>query len=214
MYEANNRKTTSLWWLPVLLAIIGVVVLLTVRGGSAPQEGSAEAGFARDMIVHHAQAVEMSQLLYDRTEHDALKSIALDIMLTQQSQIGQMQGWLNLWGLPFANPGLPMAWMDMPTEGIMPGMATDEQLAALRASSGTEADRLFIHLMIAHHEAGIHMAEAVFERTSVEAVRDLARSMIDAQEREIAELEIILAEIGAEPAAETEVEATPTPHAH
>jgi uncharacterized protein (DUF305 family) len=52
------------------------------------------------MIVHHAQAVDMALLLYDRTENPDFKTIALDMALTQQTQIGQMQGWLSLWDMP------------------------------------------------------------------------------------------------------------------
>jgi uncharacterized protein (DUF305 family) len=180
------------------LTLIGVVGLLALRnrGGATPAPGSADLGFARDMIVHHAQAVNMAQLLYDRTQNPTLRIIALDMMLTQQAQVGQMQGWLYLWEQPIAGVGPAMAWMDMPTSGLMPGMATDEQLAALRAATGIEADRRFIELMIPHHQSGIHMAQAILTRTSIKAVQDLARSIIDAQQREIVELQKLQAELG------------------
>jgi uncharacterized protein (DUF305 family) len=82
------------------------------------------------MIVHHANAVEMATILRDRTDDDAMRLFALDIMMTQQAQIGQMQGWLQVWGLPIAPSAPEMAWMGMPVEGLMPGMATTEQKGA------------------------------------------------------------------------------------
>src|SRR5688500_759026 len=150
----------------IIVSVMALLILIITLAGRSnqpafPVEGSPEVGFARDMALHHSQAVSMAQLLYDRTENPALRSIALDIMLTQQDQIGQMGGWLDIWGLPKVGITLPMIWMDMGTDGLMPGMATDDQIKALRASSGVDADRLFIQLMIVHHQAGIHMGEAI-----------------------------------------------------
>src|SRR5688572_5960665 len=87
--------------LVMLFSTFGLFVLIALFAGGGspfPVDGSAEAGFARDMILHHSQAVEMGLLLYDRTQNETLKSIAIDIVLTQQNQVGQMQGWLDLWG--------------------------------------------------------------------------------------------------------------------
>ncbi len=81
-----------------------------------PGEGSAEAGFARDMIVHHAQAVQMAEIVRDRTQSDDMRLLAADISLTQQAQIGIMQGWLQVWGLPISGAEPAMAWMGHPME--------------------------------------------------------------------------------------------------
>jgi uncharacterized protein (DUF305 family) len=179
------------------MGVLALVTLWTREGlVSSPAENAPEPGFARDMIVHHSQAVSMALMLYDRTENPTLRSIALDIMLSQQSQIGQMQGWLQVWQLPYSGTALPMTWMGTPIDGLMPGMATDEQIMALQATSGVEADRLFIQLMIPHHQGGIHMAESILPMTTIPAVRDLAQSIINAQQREIVELERLAAEIG------------------
>ena len=89
-----------------------------------PGEGSAEAGFARDMIVHHAQAVQMAEIVRDRTQSDDMRLLAADISLTQQAQIGIMQGWLQVWGLPISGAEPAMAWMGHPMDGPMPGMAS------------------------------------------------------------------------------------------
>jgi uncharacterized protein (DUF305 family) len=181
----------------ILIALL-VLILLRPNSGAAVSTDSPVASFARDMIVHHAQAVEMALLLYDRTENETLRSIALDILLSQQNQIGQMQGWLYIWGLPIANSELPMAWMGMVVEGLMPGMATNDQMTALRDSTGDDADRLFIQLMIPHHESAIHMAEEISDRTSIPAVQAFVRSVITSQQREIHELQLIGEALGIE----------------
>ncbi len=177
----------------LLVCLIGALAaLIALRPSVEPPATAAEIGFARDMIVHHAQAVDMALLLYDRTDNPDLKTIALDMALTQQAQIGQMQGWLAVWGEPIASVDLPMAWMGMTVRGLMPGMATDAQLARLRAAVGVAADALFIPLMIAHHQGGVHMAEGVLALSDQPLVRRLAQSIMDAQQREIALLESLL----------------------
>ena len=204
MMEQNPIFTTPAQALRGLLmlligGLLGALAVLVWQGARAApvSEPSPETGFARDMIVHHNQAIEMALLVYNQGSDSVLKGIALDMLLTQQTQIGQMQGWLHVWNLPIAGTVLPMTWMGMPTSGLMPGMATSNQMAALRDSSGTAADRLFIQLMIPHHQSGIHMANAILSLTSIPAVRDLALSVVASQEREIKELDTLLAQLPA-----------------
>ncbi|MDP8940812.1 MAG: DUF305 domain-containing protein [Actinomycetota bacterium] len=196
---------------PLLLAVLAgaVIVLFGLSvwlwlAAREPGTDSAEAGFARDMITHHAQAVEMAEIIRDATENDRINTLATDITLTQQAQIGQMQGWLNIWGLPVAGTEPPMAWMDMSTEGIMPGMASREEINRLRDLPPEEADRLFLQLMIPHHEAAIPMSNAVLERTSNPAVEKLASSIVASQEAEISIMQEMLRDIGASPVEEEE----------
>lgn len=184
------------------IGIVALCVLLLAACGTAqptipvPAADSAEVGFARDMIQHHTQAVEMANLLYDRSEDETLRFIARDVVQTQVNQMGQMQAWLALWGYPFADTGPRMAWMGMATDGLMPGMATPEQMAALRAADGREAEIQFLYLMIPHHAAGIHMAETLLGMTEQPAVRDLARSIADSQWEEIDLMQQTLEDFG------------------
>src|SRR5215204_3620574 len=159
---------------------------------SPPAEDSVEVGFAHDMATHHAQAVNMAQLLYDRTDDPNMRLLALDIMLTQQAQIGQMQGWLNSWGRPLANAGPSMAWMGMSTTDLMPGMASVADINRLRELKGIEADGLFLQLMIPHHRSGVEMANAVLEYTEHPEVMALAQSIVNSQNSEIAFMQSIL----------------------
>src|SRR5918992_1175568 len=86
-----------------------------VSGIGSPSDSSPEAGFARDMMVHHAQAVEMAEIVRDKTESEEIRTLAADIALTQQAQIGQMQGWLQVWDLPPTGTVPAMSWMGHPT---------------------------------------------------------------------------------------------------
>jgi uncharacterized protein (DUF305 family) len=160
-----------------------------------PGEDSAEAGFARDMMVHHAQAVQMAEIVRDKTGSDAIQLLAADVALTQQAQIGMMQGWMQVWGLSHTSTKPAMSWMGHPTEGLMPGMATPEEIDSLYDAPPEEADRLFLRLMIAHHRAAIPMAEAILERTDRSEVRQLAEAIEMSQRAEIQTMKEMLRDL-------------------
>ena len=207
-YEADRPYDDSAppgrnWW-PLLLIALAALLLGGLAGywlGRAPTPAtdSVDAGFARDMSLHHEQAVQMAALVYDRSDDPAVRSLAFDILTTQQGQIGIMSGWLDAWGLPWTSAGPRMAWMGMPTEGLMPGMATAEQMDALRAADGEAADSLFLQLMIPHHAGGVSMATEAAVHAEREPVRLLATSMAEAQTSEIAYMNELLVAKGAAP---------------
>lgn len=208
---APSRRISVRRWVALLVIVVvaaasAVVAMLFVRS-SPPGTDSAEAGFARDMQQHHAQAVEMSLIVLDRTENDGIRTIAYDIATTQQQQQGQMYAWLVGWDLPQARSGPVMAWMDgsdmagmaaMTHSGaMMPGMATTDDLAELRSLSGTAAEVLYLQLLIAHHKGGIQMARAVLGLTDNRQVTLLANAIVASQQSEISAMETMLAERGA-----------------
>jgi uncharacterized protein (DUF305 family) len=156
-----------------------------VAGIGAPSDSSPEAGFARDMMVHHAQAVEMAEIVRDKTGSEEIRTLAADIALTQQAQIGQMQGWLQVWDLPPTGTEPAMSWMGEPHEGRMPGMASPEEINDLQQASPEEAEALFLQLMVPHHEAAVPMAQAVLEETDRKEVERLAGSIVASQQAEI-----------------------------
>ncbi|MFS0700298.1 DUF305 domain-containing protein [Cellulomonas sp. 179-A 4D5 NHS] len=175
-----------------------------------PGDASLEAGFARDMQAHHGQAVEMALLIRDRSTDPAIQQLALDIVLTQQQQQGQMYGWLSSWGLQQSSSRAPMAWMSQDngaghtmTEGAgqpaMPGMATDEQIARLTAADDVEAERVFLELMLRHHQGGVQMAEAAVDQTRRAEVQRLAEAIITSQTAEITVLQDLLEARGGPP---------------
>ncbi|WP_240675026.1 DUF305 domain-containing protein [Cellulomonas endophytica] len=200
---------------PSRVALVGVLVAVLALGAllgsvltrqpaaTAAPEGSVDAGFARDMQVHHAQAVELSVLVRDRSTDPELRVVALDILLTQQNQIGQMAGWLSTWGLPAASSTAPMAWMtehdhaaaaDAGLTGYaaMPGWVSREDLARLTAATGTDAERLYLELMIAHHRGGVTMAQEAADRAGRPVVRSLAENIVRNQQRELSALQDLL----------------------
>ncbi len=181
---------------PVLLALGAIVwgaltlgLLLVPR---PPGESSPEAGFARDMINHHAQAVRMAETVRNRTESEEIRILATDTVLTQQAEIGQMQGWLAVWGLPVSGTQPAMGWMGHPTEDRMPGMAAPKDLARLQSASPEEVDEQFLRLMIPHHQAALTMAEAALERSDRPEVRRLAQKIAISQHAEIRGMQSLL----------------------
>ncbi|PJJ62388.1 DUF305 domain-containing protein [Compostimonas suwonensis] len=210
--------------LPVIVvgavAIVVVAVLafavgrLSTLDEPTPTTTSAEAGFARDMQTHHNQGVELALLVRDRTDDEATRLLAYDIATTQAQQSGQLYGWLTQWGLPQA-PGEPsMTWMTRPPldggethehsgdsahepGAPMPGLASSEDIARLTAATGVEAQRIFLQLMIAHHEGAIEMAEAAVDRSTNTSVVTFAKGVITSQSSEIELMQSMLDELPA-----------------
>lgn len=172
-------------------------------GMRAPAADSADAGFARDMAVHHQQAVEMSYILRDRTDDEEVRRLAYDIAQTQANQRGMMLGWLDLWELPKVSSDAPMAWMDMAgmADGkdgaLMPGMATNTDMTKLGTLDGKQAEVFYLQLMTKHHQGGVHMAQGCVDRCEVGVEKRLAQGMVDAQESEISLMAGMLKERGA-----------------
>jgi uncharacterized protein (DUF305 family) len=201
----------------VLIAVIavglvalggGLAVALGIGRTEVPTAESVDAGFSRDMARHHLQGVEMANLALDRSEDPAVRGLAFDISATQTNQTGRMQGWLSLWGIPLTG-GEPMAWMGdgghsghdmaMGADGLMPGMATEEELAGLRSLSGTDFDVEFLRLMIRHHQGGKDMAEYAAEHAGIAVVRDLAGTIVESQSAETTLMTDMLAARGGTP---------------
>ena len=124
--------------------------------------------------------------------------MATDMALTQQGQIGRMQGWLDAWNLPATGAEPAMSWMGHPTEGRMPGMASPEEIERLQKASPEEADKIFFRLMIPHHQAAVPMAEAVIKETDRPEVENLAGAIAASQQGEIELMREKLEERGAE----------------
>ena len=183
--------------LSLALLILAGLALWLFFATRPPGEDSAEAGFARDMMVHHAQAVEMAEIVRGKTESEDVGTLAPDIALTQQAQIGMMQGWLQVWGLLPTGSEPAMSWMGEPTNAPMPGMATPQEIQKLRDASPEEADKLFLRLMIPHHRAALRMSEAILSRTQRPEVRSLAKAISASQQAEIKNVEQMLRDRGA-----------------
>ena len=173
-------------------------------GYFSPDEKSPEAGFARDMSLHHGQAVEMAMLAYAKGTNDVVRHEGYDIALTQQSQIGTMKSWLDKWHVSRVSDGGPMSWMpggtkELTPDGRMPGMASDDELTRLNTVTGKDFDILFCQLMIRHHLGGIHMIDAILAESYNTDVVTLAENMKDGQQREVKLFTELLTELGGKP---------------
>lgn len=187
-----QRNRLLVLFVGLAFVLMAGLALWSYFANRLPGDNSAEAGFARDMMVHHAQAVEMAELLRDRTESDEMRTLASDIALTQQAQIGRMEGWLDVWGLPPTGPDPAMSWMGEPTNGQMPGMAPPEQIQQLGETSPQEADILFLQLMIPHHQAALQMTDSILERTDRPEIERLAEAISASQQAEIKNMQEML----------------------
>ena len=168
-----------------------------------PSASSVDAGFAWDMATHHRQAVSMAGFVRDHTTDPSIKILAYDIETSQFNQVGQMQGWLDAWGLPVNNPNPVMAWMSgsghdhVDADGLMPGMATPAEMAKLQTLSGKALDIDFLQLMLRHHQGGLPMAQWAATHATEAYVRNSAQKMADSQTGEVLLMEQMLRERGA-----------------
>lgn len=160
--------------------------------------GPVDIGFAQSMRGHHDQAVVMSRILLDHGP-TRLTGLARSIQSAQLIEIGEIKGWLLLWGKPLLPATAGMNWMllgrtppdaslsrylaDCRTAGGMPGLASSDELNQLRSLDGDERDRLFLQLMTRHHQGALPMAHFAALNAETPAVRALA-AQIEVQQME------------------------------
>jgi uncharacterized protein (DUF305 family) len=162
-----------------------------------PPASPAEAEFMRGMIMHHAQAVEMTALIASHTQNKDLRLLGARISNSQTDEIKFMKRWLTARGEPIsmAMPGMP----DMDRSGrpmaLMPGMLTPEQMEALRKAKGAEFDRLFLTGMIQHHGGALTMVKDLFDTAGAgqdAEVFDFANDADNTQRAEIGIMQTML----------------------
>jgi uncharacterized protein (DUF305 family) len=173
--------------LAFLAGSIGYAVGSRTASPKAPS--AADVGFLTDMIAHHEQAVEMSQIALSDDLPDEVRAFALETVSDQRYEIGLMESTLRSWGEPTESAdGKAMGWMDMAVSvDRMPGLATESQLRQLGDLRGDAAAAEWITLMSAHHEGGIHMADAAVRQAKDPFVVELARRIARNQRIEINE---------------------------
>lgn len=157
----------------------------------AARPTEADVQFVQGMIAHHAQALEMTDLVGVRSRHDAVKLLAKRIALSQEDEIAMMREWLSTRGAeaPGAHAHHGPA---------MPGMLTAEEMGRLGGAAGTEFDRLFLELMIKHHAGALAMVGDLFAAPGAAQDAELFAfaSDVDTDQRaEIARLAVLLKEI-------------------
>jgi uncharacterized protein (DUF305 family) len=172
------------------------------RSADTVAADSVDVGFVRDMSTHHTQAIVMAERAWLYSDNASVKLIARDIYMGQTFQVGQMAGWLDTWGLTRSSTITAMAWMgghQLAANGLMPGMATTEEMSKLQTLTGTALDTDFLQLMIRHHQGGLPMAQYAATHASKPFVRALANTMLQSQSSEIIALEQLLRQLGGTP---------------
>jgi uncharacterized protein (DUF305 family) len=163
---------------------------------------AADVHFMQGMIHHHAQAIDMTELLKTRTNSDDMKKLGLRIQVSQTDEIHMMQRWLEGHGADAPDPhAMHMPGMIMPGMDhgpMMPGMLTPEEMAHLAELKGVEFDRFFLEGMIKHHGGAISMVKDLF--ASPGAAQDstiyaFASDVVSDQQMEIDRMSNMLAAI-------------------
>lgn len=208
--------------LPPVLALLVVlaVVIAALRSWplmhEAPASAAREPGvvdirFAQFMAQHHDQAILMAQGLLDGPA-DGAGQLARAVFAQQLLELGEMRGWLRLWGQSSVPESRSMDWMllsDAPPDASlrqylldcqrsaagMPGMASAAELAQLRQAEGIERERLFLTLMRRHHEGGLPMARFAARYARLPVVRELASRIVGEQVEEIAAIQVMQARL-------------------
>ena len=204
--SAPVRRWATVAVTAVLCVTAGYLAGASRPAADVPRDGSVDVGFVRDMMVHHGQAVTLAMIVVQRATVPAVREMADEIATNQQREVGQMAGWLQQWGLRDSSTAPAMTWMAHPgpaaadADPPMPGMSTRRDVARLAVTRGRAADVLFCRLMLPHHLSALHMTAEVIERGSRPEVIALASRMRTAQQREITQLNHLLAELTRRPA--------------
>ena len=162
------------------------------------EHNDADIAFAAGMVPHHEQAVEMAETALDQAEDPEVVALAETISAAQEPEIRSMEAMLEAWGAE----GDDMGGMDMGDDSDggddgmamegMPGMMSSDEMDALAEAEGAEFDRLWLEMMVEHHEGAVEMATTEVEDGENPQARALAEEIVEAQEAEIAEMRELL----------------------
>lgn len=161
-----KQGTRSFLWMRAASLLLSVATAAcggaTAQAQSAPgpRHGEADVRFVTGMVAHHAQALEMVALVPERATRDDVRMMAERIAVSQRDEIALMERWLKARGQPV--PSADSAHAHHGPGHAMAGMLTPEEMRSLAASSGAEFDRLFLELMIRHHEGALAMVAELF----------------------------------------------------
>lgn len=161
--------------------------------GKLPQRSKADVEFMQGMIMHHAQAVEMTALIASHTENKDLRALGARISSSQSDEIKFMKRWLAARGEPISTEMAGMRGMDASGAAIplMPGMLNAQQMEALRNAKGAEFDRLFLTGMIQHHEGALTMVKDLFDTAGAGQDAEIFNFATDADNTQRAEIKIM-----------------------
>ena len=181
----------------VAIATALVLAGCTIPSGNMPgmdhsaadMFNNADETFLMEMIAHHEQAIEMADMVLDEDGVDEqVTELAQKIKAAQGPEIETMKSWLDDWGMEFVDSGME----GMDHSG---GMMSDDDMAMLENVTGADASRVFLELMIEHHQGAIVMAQRQLDNGVNPDALELAQAIIDDQTAEIAVMQALLAEL-------------------
>lgn len=143
----------------------------------------ADVTFAQGMVPHHQQAIDMARMATDRAESPEVKNLAQQIEAAQGPEIEKLNGWLQGWGA--SAPSGSMPGMDHGMHGTGGGMMSSEEMGQLGQVQGAEFDRMFLTMMIKHHEGAITMAQTELAQGQFAEAKQMAQQIVDTQQAEI-----------------------------
>ncbi|MGW7170067.1 DUF305 domain-containing protein [Streptomyces sp. NPDC054884] len=158
----------------------------------AGAHNGADVDFSTEMIQHHRQAIEMADLAADRASSQEVKDLATKIKGAQDPEIETMSGWLTSWGEEVPQDMSGMEGHDMDDMSSMPGMMSSEDMGKLDKASGAEFDKMFLEMMVEHHEGAIEMAKTEKADGRYGPATKLADDVITAQAAEIEQMNKML----------------------
>lgn len=189
-----------------LVAAFAVVPVLAGCGGE--QGGSAATGpgqtqvfndtdvaFAQQMVVHHRQGIAMADVAKTHAQDPQVKNLADEIAAEQQPQVQTLTGWLEAWGRPVPS-AMSTTMPHMPTTGATPAMPTmppQPDMSPMMEMHGAQFDRMFLQMMITHHQGAVAMAQAEQASGANPAARQLASSIESSQTAQISQMQGMLA---------------------
>lgn len=167
-----------------------------------PPTSPADVQFMQNMIMHHAQAVEMTALIDSHTQNKELRTLGARISRSQSDEIKFMRRWLAARGQttsPYMKH-MHMQGMDMSShEMLMPGMLTVKQMTALRKANGKAFDELFLKGMIQHHNGALEMTKDLFDTAGAGQDAELFNFATDVDSGQRAEIKIMQTMLGEKP---------------
>lgn len=163
---------------------------------------AADIDFAQQMVPHHRQAIEMSDIILQKKSADPrVVSLATRIKSEQETEISTMQNWLRQWGIGSSTPSTAttgkreMNMPNMPDMSNAHGLMSRHDMDALRNAHGLDASKRYLTGMIAHHRGALAMAKPETTGGSFPAEVELAKSILTGQQREIDEMQNLLEEL-------------------
>jgi uncharacterized protein (DUF305 family) len=165
-----------------------------------PPYSPKDVEFMKGMIMHHAQAVEMTNMIASHTDTKDLRLLGERINKSQSSEIEFMKRWLEMRGEQLPQPSAMMAMgMNMGDMKLMPGMLTADQMIALRNAKGKQFDELFLRGMIQHHKGALVMVKDMFDTAGTGQDADLFTFATDVDSGQRAEIRIMETMLGEKP---------------